>query len=162
MIPMFMRGGGGGGQPAEGRAEFDDWFTSLEINQAFESVVEETDKWRKEVEEKKPGTMEKIVNTFRKSKVERYIVNESVSPRLYRIADRQEGIMSFEFTEVEQGGTSIKATYTGSRARRRIQTFKASMPAKLTSPGRGKFCSICGKPIQPDFKSCPYCGEEFG
>lgn len=85
-----------------------------------------------------------------------FVADQTAPPRLYKVRDDEIGEISFELTEVADGGISIKSTY-GSKARALIQNLRVKMPAKISSSGP-KVCPSCGKETMPEFKACPYCG----
>jgi len=154
MMPMLMRRGQPSGAPASS-VESDVWFTSYKEDEAFDLVRVEVEKWRQQsLETAKPPRF-----SLRKPPKERFTVIQSLSPRLYRLSDSLEGEVTFEFTPTEVGGTSIRVNYQPP-ARPRVQTFRANLPIKLPYAA-GKPCSACGKPVLPDFVTCPYCGQKL-
>jgi hypothetical protein len=154
MMPMLMRRGQGSAAPTSG-GESDVWFTSNKPDDAFELVRKEVDNWRQQSLETKPTTR----FSLRKPPKERFTVTQSLPPRLYRVSDPLEGEIAFEFTETEVGGTSVRVNFQPP-ARGRVQTFRASLPIKLPFAA-GKPCSACGRPVLPDFVTCPYCGQKL-
>ena len=68
------------------------------------------------------------------------------------------GPIYFEFTEVEGGGTVVKATYN-SNIKARVTRFKAKQPLRIPAVPIGGRCPACGMATLPEFKLCPYCGE---
>jgi len=114
------------------------------------------DKWRQQslAAAEKPSRF-----SLRKPPKERFTVTQSLPPRLYRLSDPLEGEVTFEFTDTEAGGTSIRINYQPP-ARGRVQTFRAAVPVKLPYAA-GKPCSACGRPVLPDFVACPYCGQKL-
>jgi len=83
-----------------------------------------------------------------------------MSPRLFRLTDAVAGPVYFELTEVEGGGTVVKATYSSS-IKRQVAEFKARSPLKIPAVPIGKRCPACGKAVLPEFVLCPYCGEKL-
>ncbi len=156
MLPMMMRGQGGGGR-SEPTTESDSWYVTYGIQEAYDAIVKETDDWRDKMAVKR--TKSRLSFLSRRTP-QNFVVDQDVSPRLYRLKDDQAGNLSFELTEVEEGGTTIKATYQGN-ARSLVQNFKAKMPVKILSSNT-KVCPSCGKDMRPDFKTCPYCGATLG
>ncbi len=154
LMPMLMRRGQGSAGPTTS-GESDVWFTTYKPDEAFELVKKEVDNWRQQsLETTKPPRF-----SLRKAPKERFTVVQSLPPRLYRLSDPIEGETTFEFTETEVGGTSIRANFQ-LPARARVQTFRASLPIKLPF-AEGKPCSACGRPVLPDFVTCPYCGQKL-
>lgn len=153
MLPTLFRG-----QSPKGTNETDSWFVSTSIQDAYDAVVRETDEWRNQVVVKKPSAISSLFPRGVK-KQDPFSIDQAVPPRLYRVKDRDRGEISFELTEVEGGGTSIKSVYDSS-ARVLIQNFKAKLPAMIpfTAP---KVCPSCGKDVMPEFKACPYCGTKL-
>ena len=145
---------------AEGeRIKTDGWFVSYEINKAFDTINDETKSWQqKENELEKEKKPSRLVSVFVKRRVEdRFVIKEAISPRLINVEDPMEGKITFEFTEAEEGGTSIKVSYS-QKASDRIQTLKAQLPIKVP---KQNVCKSCGRTVQPDFTVCPYCGTKL-
>lgn len=153
MLPMLFRGGQGQGQEAQVTAEFDAWTVSYGIQEAYDAIVEEVEDWREKAARRKKSRFSFLT----RRQPQYFEVDQAVPPRLYRLLDDKAGEITFELTEVENGGTSIKSSYE-SRARAIIQDFKAKLPIKV---GAQKICPVCSKPMQPDFSTCPYCGTQL-
>jgi hypothetical protein len=150
----FFRGQGGSSQQT---TESDSWYVTYEIQEAYDAIVNETDDWRDRAAVKSSKSR---LSFLTRRTLQNFIVDQAVSPRLYRLKDGQVGTVSFELIEVEDGGTVIKATYQG-KARSLIQNFKAKMPVKILG-SNVRVCPSCGKDMEPDFKNCPYCGATLG
>jgi rubrerythrin len=153
MCALF-RGQGGSSQQT---TESDSWYVTYEIQEAYDAIVNETDDWRDRAAVK--SSKSRLSFLTRKT-LQNFIVDQAVSPRLYRLKDGQVGTVSFELIEVEDGGTVIKATYQG-KAKSLIQNFKTKMPIKILGSDV-RVCPSCGKDMEPDFKNCPYCGATLG
>ncbi len=156
MLPMLMRGQGGGGQ-SEQTTESDSWYVTYGIQEAYDAIVKETGDWRDNLAVKRSKSR---LSFLSRRTPQNFVVDQDVPPRLYRLKDDKAGNLSFELTEVEEGGTTIKATYQGN-ARSLVQNFKAKMPVKILGSNT-KVCPSCGKDMRPDFKTCPYCGATLG
>ncbi len=150
MLPTLFRQP----QAPQETSESDSWYVTYGIQDAYDAVVKEVDSWRERAETRKKNRFASL--SFRKPQY--FVVDQSNSPRLYRVKDVQAGNVSFELTEVEGGGTAIKSTYD-SKARALVQDFKAKMPVTIPSSGP-KVCPTCGKELMPDFKVCPFCGTK--
>ena len=84
MLPMLMRRGQGGAASTGATGESDVWFTSYKPDEAFEIVKKEVENWRQQaVETMKPPPR----FSLRKPPKERFIVTQSLPPRLYRLSD---------------------------------------------------------------------------
>ena len=153
MCALF-RGQGGSSQQT---TESDSWYVTYEIQEAYDAIVNETDDWRDRAAVKSSKSR---LSFLTRRTLQNFIVDQAVSPRLYRLKDGQVGTVSFELIEVEDGGTVITATYQG-KARSLIQNFKAKMPVKILG-SNVRVCPSCGKDMEPDFKNCPYCGATLG
>ncbi len=156
MMPMMMRGGQGQGGSQQA-TESDSWYVTYGIHEAYDSIVAETDDWRDRTALKRSKSRFSFLT---RRTPQNFVVDQAVAPRLYRLKDDQAGNMSFELTEVEEGGTTIKATYQGN-ARSLVQNFKAKMPVKILGSTL-RACPSCGKDMRPEFTTCPYCGESLG
>ena len=143
-------------RPLATATETDVWFTSQGIEEVFEAIKKETDGWRREAESEQMKAPRPIFGTPKRGEI-RFEVAESIAPRLHNLMDRREGKFVFELTEVEGGGTSIKASYT-TVAKSRMQTFRARLPAKI--PYAWEPCSSCSEYVLPEFAICPYCGHK--
>lgn len=138
---------------AGGTVETDTWFTSAPVEEVYEAIRREVEVWKEEtqIQPTKKGKGGRVEERFR--------VEQEIPPRLYRVVDRREGEITFELTDVERGGTSIRSTYNPA-AKPRVQAFRAKTPAKV--PARTEMnCPSCGRPVMPDFASCPYCGTKL-
>lgn len=154
MLPTLFRQQG---QPAQENGS-DSWYVRTEIQETYDNVVKESSVWKSEVESKKSRGISSILLGKKQAK---FTIEQDVSPRLYRIRDGNYGEISFEFTTIEDGGTSVKATYD-SKARTLIQNLKAKTPIKIPSNiSSPKTCPSCGKQMMPEFITCPYCGTKL-
>jgi len=150
MLPTLFRGQQ---QAPRETSESDSWYVTYGLQETYDTVVKEVDAWRERAENRKKG-----IFSFLSKRPIYFDVDQANPPRLYRVKDSQAGSVSFELTEVEGGGTSIKSTFD-SRARALIQDLKAKMPVTIPSSGP-KVCPTCGKELMPDFKVCPFCGAK--
>ena len=91
--------------------------------------------------------------------MKRFVLTESIPPRLLKYSDVAQGNISFEFTETEVGGTTILVNYYPI-LKDKVQRMKAHYPLKIPFTA-GTPCTACGKPVLPDFKGCPYCGQKL-
>ena len=156
MLPSLFRGQSSGPQQT---SESDSWYVNIGIQETYDAIVKESDEWEKMAESKKSKS--RLPSFLSRKKSAFFVVDQAVPPRLYRIKDVEHGDLSFELTEVEEGGTTVKSTYD-SRARVLIQNFKAKLP--ITIPGASaapKTCPSCGKQMMPEFTTCPYCGAKL-
>ena len=142
---------GKGGRAAGGPVETDLWHTQKNISEAFQLVNEHTQEWMKEEVEVKPS---RPVLFGRSEPSVAYKVIEETDPRLLKLGSRREGVVTFELTEVQGGGTVVKTIFSPG-ARSRVQSLRAHMP--LTVPGM-KACDVCERLILSEFTHCPYCG----
>ena len=142
----------------------DHWYTSQDIETTYKAIEAETSEWRKEAEERKE-TQTGIASSLRGifggggRPEERFIIRQASPPRLFQLTDSS-GPIYFELTEVEGGGTVVKATY-GSAIRSRMAKFKAGLPLRIPAAPVGNRCPSCGKPVLPEFAVCPYCGTKL-
>jgi hypothetical protein len=137
------------------------WFTNLNIEEAYKSIVKEVDGWRDSLKKRQESNKSLISRARGRGNRERFIVKQDVPPKLYRIFDEQMGDIYFELIEVEEGGTVVKATYKSPKVKELIASFKAKQPTKIPAAPIGKRCPACGKPVLPEFKLCPYCGQKL-
>lgn len=154
----------GGSAPQRENTETESWYTPQGIDEAYTAILTEAAEWRRKAEEEASSTSESITSKLRgilgggRGDV-RFMVKEEIAPRLYRMADRS-GPIYFELTDVDDGGTVVKATYDSS-IKARITRFKAEQPLKIPAIPVGRRCQTCGKPVLPEFSVCPYCGEKL-
>lgn len=138
-------------------------FTVEDIDTTYKTIERETAGWQREMEEGKGGPTpfaSKLRWIIGGGKAEeRFVVRESVPPRLHRLDDST-GPIYFELTEVEGGGTVVKTTYNPA-IKSRMAKFKASLPLKIPATPIGDNCPSCGKPVLREFNVCPYCGEKM-
>ena len=164
LLPLVccMMMGQRGDKPQEARAESDSFYTSQDIQESFGRIEEEVSRWRLEAQEKREP--EGLVSSVRRllgggAQAERFVEKEKAPPRLLSLSDAT-GPVYFEFTEVEGGGTVVKATY-GSALKGRVAKLKAGLPLKVPAAPVGLKCPSCGKPVLREFNLCPYCGAEL-
>ena len=159
-IPLISRSGGGqSSQPRVGESEV--WYTTQNIDETYEAINKEVDSWRVKAEEEaaKPKSfISKLTGGGKKGP--RFVVKESIEPRLITIGDPVLGATYFELTEVEEGGTTVKASYS-SAAKNQIVDFKARSPLKIPRVPIGNNCPSCGKAVLHEFALCPYCGQKL-
>ena len=160
-IPL-LQSRGGGSQPVVSTRESDLWYTTQNIDEVYEIIGKEIEGWRVKAAEEKARQKSFIENlkSIGRKKGERFILEKEVSPRLYTLSDPVVGIINFELTEVEAGGTTVKASY-GPIAKSRILDFKARSPLKIPVVPIGNNCPSCGKAVLREFLMCPYCGQQL-
>jgi hypothetical protein len=158
MVAMSQRGEK---QPAGMRAEgSESWYTTGDIQSTYNQIEEEVMRWREDAMSQEAADtsimtrLQRIISSRRET---RFGVSESKPPRLYTLTDRT-GPIYFELTEVESGGTVVKATYSP-ELKNRMARFKADLPLKIPTVPLGLHCPACGKGVLPEFELCPYCGE---
>jgi len=162
LLCCMMTMGQRGEKSAESGSEAESFYTTQSIHEAYAKVEEETAKWRMEAQEKKQP--EGPVASLRKLlgggvHAERFAQKERTPPRLLSLSDST-GPVFFEFTEVEGGGTVVRATY-GSALKELVARLKAGLPLKIPAVPVGLNCPSCGKPVLREFNLCPYCGAEL-
>jgi hypothetical protein len=162
MLIFQGRGGGGkGGTAPETVSE--SWYTVQGIETTFKTIEATVAEWRKEAEEKREtskGVLSSLRGVLGGGKPEeRFVVKETIPPRLHRMSDPT-GPIYFELTEVVGGGTVVKSTFN-SDLRSKMARFKANLPLKIPAAPVGNRCPACGKPVLPEFNLCPYCGEKI-
>ena len=152
MMPSLFR------QPSQPQetSESDSWYVNLGIQDAYNVIVEEAEEWRTKAQS---GRKKGMFSFLSRKKNMIFVESEVTAPRLYKLKDDEVGEISFELTEVAEGGITIKTTYS-SKARSLIQTLRAKMPASIPSSGP-KVCPSCGKEMMPEFKMCPFCGAKL-
>ena len=166
LLPLLfcmMTMGQRGEKPQEAGIAAESFYTTQSIQESFDSVEKETAKWRREAQEKKDepgGVTASIMRLLRRGPpAERFAEKEKDTPRLLSLADST-GPIYFEFTEVEGGGTVVKATYNPV-LKGRVAKLKAGLPLKVPATPVGLSCPSCGKPVLREFNLCPYCGSEL-
>jgi hypothetical protein len=163
VLCCLMTMGQRGEKPQEVGTESESFYTTQDIQESFGKIEEEVAKWRLEAAEKKEasrGVTSSIRNLLGGGRSqERFVENENNPPRLLRLTDSS-GPIYFELTEVEGGGTVVKATYARA-IKRMVATFKAGLSLKIPATPVGLKCPSCGKPVLREFNLCPYCGSEL-
>jgi hypothetical protein len=159
---MMLRGLTGD-RSQEAKNESDIFYTTQDIHESFNKIEEEVAKWRQEDKKKRAnngGLTSGIRKIFTgKSSSERFVAKEKNAPRLLSLTDSS-GPIHFEFTEVEGGGTVVKATYNPNLKGRMIK-LKVTLPLKIPATPIGLNCPSCGKPVLQQFNMCPYCGTKL-
>lgn len=162
LLCCMMTMGQRGEKPQEAGGGSESFYTTQEISEAYEKIDETVTEWRLEAKEK--PEREGLMANFRKllggaQPAERFVEKERTAPRLLSLSDAT-GPVYFEFTEVQDGGTVIKATY-GPALKGRIAKLKAGLPLKIPATPIGLKCPSCGKPVLKEFSYCPYCATEL-
>lgn len=159
MIPLLMRGGGSSNRAPN--TEMDVWFTTFTAQKAFDVIIKETDDLRNQVEIKARSKKSRLPSFLNRTPKQRFVVDEMVTPNLYRITDSVEGQISFEISDAEEGGLQVKATFSANN-KTAVQGIKARMPSrKLVAASKNALCPSCEKPRLPEWKSCPHCGNTY-
>jgi hypothetical protein len=161
---MSMSQGRGGERPPDTGTMTESWYSHQGIEEAYDTIVMKAAEWRKEAELAQMDTGGSFIDQIKKTlgggkQQPRYVVREEIKPRLYRMMDRT-GPIYFELTEVEEGGTVVKATYSA-EIKARVARMKAEQPLKIPKAPLGSRCPACGKPTLEEFSVCPYCGEKL-
>jgi hypothetical protein len=159
-MAMASARGGGGAKTTETVSE--SWYTVQDIESAYKAIENAVAEWRREAEERAEASKRGFLGLgglFEGKPKDRFVVKETVPSRLYRLSDSS-GPIYFELTEVEGGGTVVKATFS-SELRSKMAKFKARLPLKIPAAPVGNRCPACGKPVLPEFNLCPYCGEKI-
>jgi hypothetical protein len=155
---MLLMGQRGEGSQSAGLIS-DSFYTRHDIQEAFDNVEEEVSRWRADAEGRpSPGSILAMVRRFLGggSQKERFVIDEKIPPRLIRLSDAT-GPVYFEFTEVEGGGTVVKASYD-SALKSRVAKLKTFLPVRVPAAPVELKCPSCGKPVLKEFNLCPYCG----
>lgn len=128
--------------------------TTLDIETVYDMVIKEAETWRE-------YSMASNTRSFNPIKWRRpkFAVYKEVRPRLYRIVDRNVGVMTFELTPIDGGGTTVKISHW-QEGRYRVKAFKAKLPVKDFS-SLNKTCPSCKKIYPPEYTHCPFCGVEL-
>ena len=150
-----------GSSPKESGTESESFYTAQNIQESYDIIGKEIDEWRLAAQEKKPeGLVSSVMRRLRGgAKEERFVEKERNPPRLISLTDVS-GPIYFEFTEVEGGGTVVKATYS-SDLKGRFAKMKAALPLKIPVTPIAFNCPSCGKSVLKDFNMCPYCGSKL-
>lgn len=159
---LMMTQGRGGDRPQAFETISEQWFTTQDIETAFKSTEERTAEWMQEAADTpEPSSITSKLRSILPGRRNepRFTVNDSQPPKLHELNDRT-GPIYFEFTEVEDGGTVVKATYNMS-LKSQMAKLKASLPLKIPSTPISNNCPACGKPVLREFNMCPYCGENL-
>jgi len=155
--------GGRGESPQEAGTESESFYTAQDIQESFGRIEQEVAKWRQdalEMKEASRGIASILSRVLRgRQSAERFVEKENTPPRLLSLTDSS-GSIYFEFTEVEGGGTVVKATYARS-IKGRVAKLKTELPLKIPATPVGLKCPSCGKPVLREFNLCPYCGSEL-
>ena len=163
LLCCFLAMRQGDEKPKEMITENETFYTTLNINESFNTIVDKVTRWYEEEKandaEKKSTlhTLMKFINS--RPKEDRFTELNNQPPRLYSLNDVT-GKVHFEQTEVEGGGTVIKVTYSP-LLKNRIAKLKAELALKIPSNPIGLKCPSCSKPVLYEFNLCPYCGTNL-
>src|SRR4030042_4469268 len=144
LIPLLcctMTMGQRGDKPQEAGSESESFYTIQDINESYGKIENEVEQWRLTAQEKREpeGLVSSVMKRLRGgTQEERFVEKEKNPPRLLGLADAS-GPIYFEFTEVEGGGTVVKATYN-SALKGRVAKLKAVLPLKIPATPGGLNC----------------------
>ena len=127
-------------------------FVKENIEETYKKIIGLTEEWKKE-EPVKPTSVPIFGGSRRPTG---FRIVEEVDPRLLKMVSRIEGQVTFELTEVQGGGTSLKIMFSP-QARSRVQMLKTQLPLIVT---RMKACQSCLRMLLTEFNHCPYCGQK--
>ena len=158
MLPLLM-GRGGQQQSQTPSTEMDIWFTSYTTQEAYDTVVKATNELREKAETAAKAKKSRF-SFLRRGRKDRYTVDQTIPPNLHKIADGNDGLIQFEFSDAELGGTQVKTTFTR-RYKSFIQNVKTTMPPRKLVAVNIPICPSCGRPKQPEWQVCPYDGSKY-
>lgn len=92
-----------------------------DVNATYDLIVKQIDEWRQN-----PFKPNRISFASFRLRVPRFEVHKSIPPRLYRIIDRYAGVITFELTPKDGGGTVVKISYS-SGSQDLIKEFKTKL-----------------------------------
>ncbi|MCJ7609653.1 zinc ribbon domain-containing protein [Candidatus Bathyarchaeota archaeon] len=153
-----MNRGQQGGQSGVSSTQMDVWFTGLTSQEAFDTVSKTTDEVREKAIAEDANKKSRF-SFLRRGKKERYRIDQTISPHLYRVNDG-DNVMYFEFSDADLGGTQVKATFSD-RTKTLVQNLKTKMPPRTMSNTSVLVCPTCGRPKQPEWGFCPYDGNKY-
>lgn len=128
--------------------------TTHDIEATYDLIVKEVEEWHSDPFKPRRPTLNPV-----RWRMPRFDVYRDTRPRLYRVIDKYAGIITFELTPIEGGGTSVKISYS-SEAYDLVNTFKTKLPIKIPQ-SIGKICPSCKRIYPPTYTHCPYCGIEL-
>ncbi len=131
------------------KAEKEVFATTYDAETAYNTVVNEVGEWRRR------ASMRKSLNPL-KWWGPVFAVRRAIQPKLYRVVDKSAGILEFELTPIEGGGTSVKVSYSSGNYGR-IRELRSKLPVK-SSAYTSKVCPNCKRVHPPSYTHCPYCG----
>ena len=103
-----------------------------------------------------------------------WVLDTSTAPRLLKYTNDREGEATFELTEQDGGGTSIKVSFSYG-AEKRIRALQSDLHVNETvdetvdetvnetvDDSSDKSCIKCSKSFSREFDFCPHCGSKQG
>lgn len=95
-----------------------------------------------------------------------WVLDTSTPPRLLKYTNDREGEATFELTEQDGGGTSIKVSFSYG-AEKRIRALQSDLHVDETveetvDDSSDKSCINCSKSFSKEFDFCPHCGSKQG
>ena len=124
--------------------------TTYDIDATYDAIVKRVEAWQRQPFKPIKRSLASI-----RWWIPRFTVHKDTRPRLYRVADRFAGVITFELTSSGDGGTSVKITHSPD-AWDLIDAFRTELPIKVPS-SLGKTCSSCKRIYPPSYTHCPYC-----
>lgn len=132
------------------KADGEVFATTYDIDTVYDAVVKEAEEWRRRSLMSRRFSLNPL-----KWGIPRFEVYRQTRPRLYRVVGRDAGIITFELAPIDDGGTSVKISYS-QRGRIWIDAFKKKLPLKIP-PSLGKACPSCRQIYPPSYAYCPHC-----
>lgn len=150
-----------------GKTEMESWYTTKNIDTIYKTIEFGIKKLQRDAESNKEETISVISriksSLLRNRMKKRFQIIETIPPRFYQLNDESRPVY-FELTEVEGGGTIIKATFH-SNFKNQISKLKTAFSIPILNASEvatiRNRCPNCGKPILLEFKLCPYCGKKL-
>ena len=99
--------------------------TTYGIDAAFDVIVREAERWRRHSSRSRRWSPNPL-----KWRGPLFAVQREIRPKLYRVVDRNAGIITFELAPIGDAGTSVKVTYTPG-AQTWVETVKAKLPKRF-------------------------------
>ena len=144
-------------------SESETWLLPSGIHDSYKKISSKAKEWTKTPKTLGPAASRPKTLADRKGATQNiWVLDTSTAPRLLKYTNDREGEATFELTEQDGGGTSIKVSFSYG-AEKRIRALQSDLHVNETvDDSSDKSCIKCSKSFSREFDFCPHCGSKQG
>jgi len=143
------------------------WLLPSGIEDSYKKISSKAKEWTKTPKTQGSAAPRPKTLADRKGATQNiWVLDTSTSPRLLKYTNDREGEATFELTEQDGGGTSVKVNFSYG-AEKRIRALQSDLHVDETveetaDDSPDKSCINCSKSFSREFDFCPHCGSKQG